>query len=323
MAMKTVAPIALAVTLVSASLAHAQTYPVKSVRIVVPFSAGGGSDLVARAIAPKMTSALGQTVIVENRPGADGQIGASQVAKSPPDGYTLLVGTTGPMVISPAVESKMPYDTLRDFAPITQLVTQPIMLAVHPSLPVTNVSQFVSFAKVRPGQLNYGSAGTGNGTHLAAEIFSTLTGVKMVHVPYKGTGPAVTDLVSGQVHAIFVSIPVLLPHIQSHRLRPLAVGSETRMPMLPGVPTMAEAGVKGFDASSWYGLFAPAGTSADVLKRLNAETVAALKSPDISKLLSSQGALPVGNSVEQFASHIRAELPKWKNAVERAGVKSQ
>ena len=191
----------------SASLCYAQSYPVKPVRIVVPFSAGGGSDLVARAISPRLSAALGQPVVIDNRPGADGQIDAAQVAKAPPDGYTLLVGTTGPMVISPAVESKMPYDTLRDFAPITQLVTQPIALVVHPSLPVSTTSQFVAFARARPGQLNYGSAGTGNGTHLAAEIFSSITGVKMVHVPYKGTGPAVIDLVSGQVQVMFSSIP--------------------------------------------------------------------------------------------------------------------
>jgi tripartite-type tricarboxylate transporter receptor subunit TctC len=291
------------------------------VRIVVPFSAGGGSDLVARAIAPKLTATLGQTVIVDNRPGADGQIGAAQVSKAPPDGYTLLVGTTGPMVISPALEAKMPYDTVRDFAPVTQLVTQPIALVVHPSLPVATVAQYVTFAKARPGELNYGSAGIGNGTHLAAEIFSSLTGVKMVHVPYKGTAPAVTDLVSGQVQVMFCSIPVLLPHIQSHRLKPLAVGSEARMPMLSGVPTMAEGGIKGFDASSWYGLFAPAGTAADVLSRLNKETASALKNPDVYALLSSQGAAPVGSSVEQFSAHIRQELVKWKRAVEAAGVK--
>jgi len=307
--------------LLSAGTSSAQTYPVKPVRVVVPFSAGGGSDLVARAIAPRLTAALGQSVIVDNRPGADGQIGASQVARAPADGYTLLVGTTGPMVISPALEAKMPYDTLHDFAPITQLVTQPIALVVHPSLSVATVSQFVTFAKARPGALNYGSAGVGNGTHLAAEIFCSLTGIRMVHVPYKGTGPAVTDLVSGQVQVMFSSIPVLLPHIQSHRLKALAVGSEARMPMLPNVPTMAEGGIKGFDASSWYGLFAPAGTPAEVLRRLNGETVSALESPDVSTLLSSQGAGPVGSSVEQFSSHVRSELGKWKRAVEAAGVK--
>jgi tripartite-type tricarboxylate transporter receptor subunit TctC len=306
-----------------APITGAQAYPSKPVRIVVPFAAGGGSDLVARAISPKLSAALGQPVIVDNRPGADGQIGASHVARAPPDGHTLLVGTTGPMVIAPALDMKLPYDTVRDFAPITQLVTQPMAVVVHPSLPVKTLSEFVAFARARPGQLNYASAGTGNGTHLAAEIFSSLTGVKMVHVPYKGTAPAVVDVVSGNVQVIFVSIPVLLPHIRAQKLRPLAVGSETRMPMLPDVPTMIEAGVKGFDATSWYGLFAPAATPPDVLRRLNAETVSALKSPELDKLLSSQGALPVGSSLDQFSAHIRAELVRWKRAVEAAGVKPQ
>jgi tripartite-type tricarboxylate transporter receptor subunit TctC len=299
----------------------AQGYPVKPIRMVVPFPAGGGADIVARALSPSLSASLGQSVIVDNRPGADGQIGAAQVAKSPPDGYTLLVGTTGPMVINPALEPKMAYDTLRDFAPVTQLITQPIALIVHPSLPVSTVSQFVAFAKARPGQLNYGSSGIGGGTHLGAEIFSWLTGIKMVHVPYKGTAQATTDLISGQVQVLFTSVSVVLPHIQSQRLKALAVGSEKRLSMLPQVPTMAEGGVKGFDASSWYGLFAPAGTPAEIVRRLNAETVGALKSPDIEKLLSSQGAFPVGSSSEHFQAHIRAELVKWKKTVDAAGVK--
>ncbi len=304
-----------------ASVSTAQSYPSKPVRIVVPFPPGGGADIVGRSISPALTASLGQAVIIDNRPGADGQIGAAQVAKAPPDGYTLLLGTTGPMVINPALEAKMAYDTLRDFAPITQLITQPIALIVHPSLPVSTVSQFVALAKAKPGQLNYGSSGIGGGTHLAAEIFAWLTGIKMVHVPYKGTAQATTDLISGQVQVLFTSISVVLPHIHANRLKALAVGSEKRMPMLPQVPTMMEGGIKGFDASSWYGLFAPAGTPADVVKRLNTDTVNALKSPDIDKLLSSQGALPVGSSSDQFQAHIRSELVKWKRTVDAAGVK--
>jgi tripartite-type tricarboxylate transporter receptor subunit TctC len=310
-----------ALGLLAPGSAGAQSYPEKPVRLVVPFAPGGGADLVGRAVATPLAAALGQPVIVENRAGADGQIGASMVAKSPPDGYTLVVGTTGPMVISPAVESKMPYDTLRDFSPITQLVSQPMALVVHPSLPVTNVAQFISLAKARPGQLNYASAGVGNGTHLAAEIFRSLTGVQIVHVPYKGTGPAVTDLIGGHVQVLFSSIPVMLAHINVGKLRALAVGSEKRMPMLPHVPTMAEAGVKGFDASSWYGLFAPAGTPAPVVNRLNAEVVKILRGAEIGSLLLSQGAQPVGSTPEAFGAHIRAELVKWQKAVRAAGVK--
>lgn len=301
----------------------AQRYPERPVRIIVPFSPGGGSDIVARAIAPSLASAFGQPTVVDNRPGADGTIGALMVAKSPADGHTLLVGTTGPMVISPALKTKMPYDTLRDFAPITQLITQPIALVVHPSLPVNTVAQFIALAKARPGELNYGSAGVGNGTHLAAEIFKRITGVNMVHVPYKGTAPAVTDLVGGHVQVIFSSISVMLPQINAGKLKALAVGSEKRMPMLPNVPTMVEAGVKGFDVSSWYGLFAPAGTPAGVLTRLNAEVSKILRGVEIRDVLLAQGATPVGNTLEEFTSHIRAELVKWREAVRVAGVKPE
>ncbi len=301
----------------------AQSYPEKPVRIIVPFSPGGGSDIVARAIAPTLSPALGQPVVVDNRPGADGAIGAAAVAKSPADGHTLLVGTTGPMVISPALKAKMPYETLRDFVPITQLITQPIALVIHPSLPVNTVAQFIALAKARPGELNYGSAGIGNGTHLAAEIFRSITGVNIVHVPYKGTAPAVTDLVGGHVQLIFSSISVMLPQINAGKLKALAVGSERRMPMLPDVPTMAEAGVRGFDASSWYGLFAPAGTPKGAVTRLNEEVAKILRGAEIRDLLLSQGAQPVGNTPEEFAAHIKAELVKWREAVRAAGVKAE
>jgi len=312
-----------AVALGAAGGGLAQRYPEKPVRIIVPFSPGGGSDIVARAIAPALSPALGQPVVVDNRPGADGAIGAFMVAKAPADGHMLLVGTTGPMVISPALKAKMPYDTLRDFAPVTQLITQPIALVVHPSLPVNTVAQFIALAKARPGELNYGSAGIGNGTHLAAEIFKSITGVSMVHVPYKGTAPAVTDLVGGHVQVIFSSISVMLPQINAGKLKALAVGGEKRMPMLPNVPTMVEAGVRGFDASSWYGLFAPAGTPTGVVTRLNGEVAKILRGAEIRDLLLAQGASPVGNTPEEFTSHIKAELVKWREAVRAAGVKPE
>jgi tripartite-type tricarboxylate transporter receptor subunit TctC len=313
----------MAIAASGAGTAFAQTYPEKPIRIVVPFSAGGGADIVGRAVATPLSRSLGQTIVVDNRAGADGQIGASQVAKSPPDGYTLLVGSTGPMVISPALETRMPYDTLRDFAAITQLSTQPIALVVHPSLPVTTVAQFVALARAQPRELNYASAGVGNGTHLAAEIFSSITGVRMVHVPYKGTAPAVTDLIGGHVQVLFSSLPVMLAHIKAGKLRALAVGSDKRMPMLPDVPTMSEAGVKGFDASSWYGLFAPAGTPAAIVARLNSEVARVLGGAEIRELLLAQGAQPVGNSSAALTAHIQAELVKWQKAVRAAGLKPQ
>lgn len=301
----------------------AQNYPDKPVRIVVPFSPGGGSDIVTRAFALPLSSVLGQPVVVDNRPGADGSIGAMIVAKSPPDGHTLLVGTTGPIVISPALKAKMPYEVLRDFAPVTQLITQPIWLVVHPSLPVKTVSEFISLAKARPGELNYGSAGIGNGTHLAAEIFKSITRVNIVHVPYKGTAPAVTDLVGGHMQVIFSSISVMLSHISAGKLRPLAVGSEKRMSMLPNVPTMAESGVRGFDASSWYGLFAPAGTPGPTIARLSSEVSRILHGAEIQKLMVAQGAAPVGNTPEAFTAHIKVEQVKWREAVRAAGVKPE
>lgn len=301
----------------------AQNYPEKPIRIVVPFSPGGGTDITTRAFSARLSSVLGQPVVVDNRPGAGGLIGSTLVAKSPPDGYALLVASTGPMVITPALKLKMPYEVLRDFAPITQLITQPIWLVVHPSLPVKTVAEFIALAKARPGELNYGSSGVGNGTHLAAKIFESITGVSMVNVPYKGTAPAVTDLLGGQVQVIFSSISVMLPYIKEGKLRPLAVGSEKRMSILPNVPTMAESGVKGFDASSWYGLFAPAGTPGPIVARLSSEVSRILQSAEIRKLLVAEGAAPVGSTPEKFTSHIRAELVKWREAVRAAGVEPE
>lgn len=301
----------------------AQKYPEKPLRIVVPFSPGGGTDITTRAFSTPLSSVLGQPVLVDNRPGAGGEIGSTFVAKAPPDGYTLLVASTGPMVITPALKQQMPYEVLRDFAPITQLITQPIWLVVHPSLPVKTVSEFIALAKVRPGELNYGSSGVGNGTHLAAKIFESIARVSMVHVPYKGTAPAVTDLIGGHVQVIFSSISVMLSHINDGKLRPLAVGSEKRMSMLPNVPTMVESGVKGFDASSWYGFFATAGTPRPIVARLSSEVSKILQRDEIVKLLVAEGAAPVGNTPEEFSSHIRTELVKWREAVRAAGVKPE
>lgn len=308
--------------LLSAALpATAQNYPTRAVRIVAPFPPGGGLDLVARALGQRLSAALGQPVIIDNRAGADGMIGTEQVARATPDGYTLLISSTGPMVINPALNLKMPYDTLRDFAPVTLVVVQPMCLVVHPSLPVRSVRDLVMLTKARPGQLNYGSGGIGNGAHLAVELFKTATGADIVHVPYKGAAPAVVDLLAGQVQLMLNSIPVLLPHIRAGKLRPLAVGAENRMTILPDVPTMREAGVAKFDANSWYGFFAPAGTPRDVVARLNAESARILRGQEMREFLLPQGAEPIGNTSEEFAAHIRSELAKWVQAVKAAGVK--
>jgi tripartite-type tricarboxylate transporter receptor subunit TctC len=300
--------------------AVAQNYPQRPIRIVAPFPPGGGLDLVARALTQKLAPALGQSVIVDNRAGADGMIGTEQVARAAPDGYTLLISSTGPMVINPALNLKMPYDTLKDFAPITLVVVQPLCLVVHPSLPVKSVKELVMLAKARPGQLNYGSGGIGNGAHLAGELFKTATTTDIVHVPYKGAAPAVVDLLAGQVHMMLNSIPVLLPHIRAGKLRALAVGADGRMMILSDVPTMREAGVAKFDANSWYGFFAPAGTPRDIVGRLNAESAKILRGQEMREFLLPQGAEPIGNTTEEFSAHIRSELAKWALAVKVAGV---
>ncbi len=309
------------VALLSALPVAAQNYPQRAVRIVAPFPPGGGLDLIARALGQKLAVALGQPVVIDNRAGADGMIGSEQVARATPDGYTLLISSTGPMVINPALNLKMPYDTQKDFAPITLVVVQPLCLVVHPSLPVKSVKELVALAKIRPGQLNYASGGIGNGAHLAGELFKTATATDIVHVPYKGAAPAVVDLLAGQVHIMLNSIPVLLPHIRAGKLRALAVGADHRMSILAEVPTMREAGVARFDANSWYGFFAPAGTPPEIVGRLNAEAAKILRSQEMRDFLSPQGAEPIGNTTEEFAAHIRAELAKWVQAVKLAGVK--
>lgn len=312
---------ALLLLLLGFTFAAAQPYPIRPIRIVAPFPAGGGLDLVSRALGQRLSTVLGQSVIIDNRAGADGMIGTEQVARSTPDGYTLLVSSTGPMVINPGFNLKMPYDTLKDFAPISLVVVQPLCLVVHPSLPVKSLKELVALAKARPGQLNYGSGGIGNGAHLAGELFKSETGIDIVHIPYKGAAPAVVDLLAGQVHMMLNSIPVLLPHIRAAKLRALAVGNRSRMVILPEVPTMQEAGVSKFDANSWYGFFAPAGTPKEIVSRLNVESAKILRSQEMRDFLSPQGAEPIGNSPEEFSAHIKAELGKWAQAVKAAGVK--
>ena len=301
----------------------AQTYPGKPLRMVVPFPAGGSADIVARALNQRLSAALGQPVVVDNRSGADGMIGAEMVAKSPPDGYTLLFASTGPLVINPVLNAKMAYDIVKDFAPITVVVQNPMCLVVHPSLPVKSVMELGAFAKARPGQLNFASAGIGNALHLAGEIFKSQTGTDIVHVPYKGTAPAVTDVMAGNSHMMISSIPVMLGPIKAGRLRPLAVAANARMALLPDVPTMREAGLEKFNANSWYGLLAPAGTPREIVTRLNTESVRILRSTEMREYLATQGAEAVGNTPEEFSRHIQSELAKWARAVKAAGVKPQ
>ena len=318
---------ALALALAASSLAlvaaaEAQTaYPTKPVRVVVPFPAGGTTDILARAASQKLSETWGQQALVDNRPGAGGNIGAELVAKAPPDGYTLLMGTVGTHAINSSLYPKMPYDHVKDFAPVILVAGVPNVLVVHPSLPVNSVQELIAYAKANPGKLNFASSGSGTSIHLSGELFKVMTGVQMTHIPYKGSAPALTDLVGGQVQLMFDNLPSSLAFIKAGKLRALAVTSAQRSPALPDVPTVAESGVPGFEATSWFGLLAPAGTPRDIVAKINADTQKWLASPDAKDKLAAQGAAAAGGSPEDFAKHIQAETAKWARVVKESGAK--
>lgn len=302
--------------------AQAQNYPAKAVRVVVPFPAGGPTDVVTRIIAPRLSEALGQPVVIDNRGGAGGAIGTELVAKSPPDGYTVLAGTIGGLAVSPTLNPKLGYDTLRDLAPITQLVNVSYIVTLHPSVPAKSMRELLALAKARPGKLNYGSAGAGTGPHLAGELLNMMVGVKLVHVPYKGSAPAQTALLAGEVDLNFENTLLVLPHIQSGRLRPLAATGTTRQKLLPDLPTVAEAGVPGFSASGWYGMMAPVAVPKDIIGKLNAAVTRALRSPDVADRLNKLAAEPAPGTPEQFSAFLRSEIGKWANVVKAANMKA-
>jgi len=305
----------------AAAQSSAPNYPTKPIRIVVPQSAGGSTDLTARLVAQKLADALGQPVVVDNRPGAGSIIGTDIVAKAAPDGYTLLVVASS-ITINPSLHKKLPFDPMRDLAPITQLSAFPNMLVVHPAVPVKTVQDLIALAKARPGQINYGSSGTGTGTHLSAELFKYMTGVDMVHVPYKGGGPAVTALIGGQVQLNFATIPSVLPHVRAGKLRAIAVTTLKRSPAAPEVPTIAESGVPGYDHGPWNGMLAPANTPKAIIARLNAEVAKIVHLPETKGVLVHEGAEPVGNSPEAFAGIIKTETAKWAMVIKAAGIKA-
>ena len=313
--------LAAAAASVAAQSAPAAAYPVKAVRIIVGFSPGGSTDVTARIVAQKMSESWRQQVIVENRPGAGGNIGAEAVAKAPPDGYMLLLATTGVMSINHRLYRSLPYDALRDFAPVTQIGSLPLILIVHPSLPVRSVKELIALAKARPGQLSYASSGVGGATHMTAEVFRMLAGVDILHIPYKGSGQAMADLIGGQVPLAFDQITSSLSHVESGKLRALAVTSAKRFASVPQLPTMAEAGVPGYEAVSWNGLAAPAATPADVVTRIRAEVARVVQLPDIKERFFRDGIEPVASTPEQFAAHIRAERAKWEKVIDAAGIK--
>lgn len=311
----------LAAGLTLSTAAFAQEYPAKSIRIVVPFPPGGFSDVFARIIGAKMHASWGQQVVVDNRPGAGGNIGADIVAKSPPDGYTLVMGTIGTHAINATLFSRLPYDPIRDFAPVAFVVGADGLLVVHPSLPVKSTKELIALARSRPGALTYASAGAGTTSHLAGELFKSMTKVDITHVPYKGNVPAITDLLSGQTTMLFATLPTVLPQVQANRLRPLAVLGSTRSAALPAMPTLAEAGLKGFEVSNWTGVFAPAGTPAAIVTKLNAEIVRVMRLPEVQERLPKQGLTFTPGSPQQFAAFVKSEKDKWGALVRAIGAK--
>ena len=300
--------------------AAAQTWPARPVRIVAPFPPGGGTDTVGRLLAQKLAEQTGGSFVVENRPGAAGVLGAEFVARSAPDGHTLLISAPE-MSINPSMRSKVPYDALKDFATISQLTAGQFMLACHPSVPVRSVKQLIALAKSRPGQLNYSSSGTGGINHLAGELLQSMAGFRWVHVPFKGAGPAIVAAISGEVDFVFAATTGLVGHAKAGKVRPLAVTGRKRFGELPGVPTMAEGGVPGYEVAGWYGFYAPAGTPADIVRRLHAEAKRGLNSPDVKDKLEKAGNEVVTSTPEEFGAFLRVEIAKWAKVVKEASLK--
>ena len=303
------------------SLATAQAYPAKPIRWISPWPAGGANDIFSRAIGQKIGESLGQQVLVDNRPGAAGTIGSDIAAKAPADGYTLVMGSSPTHAIAPALYPALPYDPLRDFSAVTLVGSVPNVLVLHPSVPAKTVKEFIAVAKARPGKLNFASTGNGTSQHLSAELFKFMAGLDMVHIPYKGTAPALTELVAGQVDLAFENMPALIPHIQAGRLRALAVTTTKRSAVMPELPTIAEAALPGYDASVWFGVFAPAGTPRPVIDRLHGEILKALQTQDLKSRMVAMGTDVSGMGPDDFSAYVRKEIPKWANLVKAAGVK--
>ncbi len=317
---KIITPCMLALML-PAGNASAQTYPNRPIRWIVTYPPGGPTDVVARAIGARLTEAWGQQIVIDNRAGAGGVIGTDLAAKAVPDGYTLLFGTSAGLTINPALSNKLPYDAVKDFSPVSLLVLNPQILVLNNAIPANTVKELIAYAKARPGQLNYASVGQGSPNHLGMELLKALAGIDLVHVPYKGTGPAITDLLGGQVQLMFNSMPSVLPLVKSGKLKGLAVGSAQRSPAIPDIPTVAEAGVPGFENVTWYGMFAPAKTPHDIIVKLNQQVVKILAEPEIAQRLASQGAEPRSSTPEELVKFMRMESARWKKVIQAAGIK--
>ena len=301
--------------------AWGQAYPNKPLKMILPFPAGGPSDIVARAMGQGLAEALGHNVVIDNRPGGGGLIGATLAAKAPGDGYTLLLGGITTFGVAPSVHKNLAFDPVKDFLPVTMATRQPILLMMHPSLPVKSVREFIALAKARPGEINYASSGPGGSGHMAGELFRLVTGVNLVHIPYKGAPPALNELIAGQVQVMFGTILASAPHIRSGRVRAIAITGPQRSTALPEVMTFSEAGLPTYDASSWNGVLVPAGTPRAVVDRLNAEIVRILKSPNVLERLAQDGALPAPTTPEEFAAFIKAEIAKWGKVVQAANIR--
>ncbi|MGH8765785.1 MAG: Bug family tripartite tricarboxylate transporter substrate binding protein [Burkholderiales bacterium] len=304
------------------SLPAQAQYPQRAIKMVVPFPPAGATDIVGRIVAQKLTERLGQSVVVENRPGAGGSIGSDLVAKSAPDGYTILMATSSTHSIGPALQ-KLPYDPIKDFAPITHVADVPNVLVVSPKLPEAHVKELVAYAKANPGKLNYASSGVGTIIHLNAELFKMLTGTDIVHVPYKGSALSIPDIAAGNVSMLFDSLASVMPNIKAGNVKPLAINAQRRSHLLPDVPTLAEAGLPEFDRYTWFGMFAPAGTPPEIVRKLQSEVVEALKAPDLRARFDAVGAEPVGSTSEQFVERIKSDGVRWAEVIRKAGVKVQ
>ena len=319
---QTLTALLLGAILITPLTAAAQQYPTKAIRFVVPFAPGGGTDIIGRVVAQALNDALGQPVVVDNRGGAGSTLGTEIVAKSPADGYTILFGNIS-LAFNATLYTKLRYDTIRDLAPISLSAVQPNILVIHPGLPAKNLKEFIELARAHPGKYNYASAGTGSGTHLAAELLKLQTKIDIVHVPYKGTGPALTDLLGGQINMMVSTFASALPHVKSGRMRALGVTTVKRSPAAPDVPTLIEGGVAGYDYSTWYGLLAPAGTPKPVIDMLNASNRKVLARDDIKQKLESQGVDPIVNTPAEFSAYMKSETEKWGKVVKATGAKAE
>ncbi len=317
------AMIALAVLGLYPALAPAQAYPVKPIRLIVPFPPGGGVDFIGRLVGQKLTERLGQQVNVENRPGANAILGLELLKAAPADGYVIAAASAGPLTVNPHIYRKLSYDPLRDFTHISNMVNFPLLLVAHPSLPVKNIKELIALARARPDQMTYSSPGSGNSAHLAAELFNAMAKVKILHVPYKGTAPAVISVLSGEAQLTYSSIPTILPHVRSGRVRALGIGNAQRISSLPEFPTIAEAGLPGYEAYAWGGMIGPVNMPKEIVARLNREIVQTLNQKEVADRMLAEGTVPTPSSPEEFTAYIRSELKKWGDVVKLAGITAE